>query len=101
MKLKIDLHSHTVSSGHAYSTLIENVQAAEKLGFEALATTDHGPSMPGAPHEYHFYNLLSLPKRIGNVRILRGIEANIIDRQGHSTPNIDSDTIRNNGIFGG
>ena len=89
MKLVMDLHTHTISSGHAYSTLIENVQAAEKLGFEALATTDHGSSMPGAPHEYHFYNLLSLPKRIGNVRILRGIEANIIDRQGQLDMSLD------------
>ena len=56
MKLKIDLHSHTVSSGHAYSTLLENLRAAKEKGLEALAMTDHGPNMPGGPHLYHFYN---------------------------------------------
>lgn len=89
MNLKMDLHTHTVASGHAYSTLLENIQAAEKKGLEAFATTDHGPSMPGAAHLYHFYNLMSLPEKIGNVRILRGIEANIIDRKGQIDISLD------------
>lgn len=89
MNLKMDLHTHTVASGHAYSTLLENVQAAEKKGLEAIATTDHGPSMPGAAHLYHFYNLMVIPEKIRNIRILRGIEANIIDRKGQIDISMD------------
>ena len=89
MKLKIDLHSHTVSSGHAYSTLLENLRAAKEKGLEALAMTDHGPNMPGGPHLYHFYNLLSLPTEYEGIRLLRGVEANIMDRQGQIDLSID------------
>lgn len=89
MNLKMDLHTHTVASGHAYSTLLENAQAAEKKGLEAIATTDHGPAMPGSAHLYHFYNLPIIPEKIGNVRIFRGIEANIIDRKGQIDISLD------------
>ena len=41
-----DLHTHTLVSQHAYSTLYENIQAAREADFYALAITDHGPGMP-------------------------------------------------------
>ena len=50
MKYIIDTHTHTVASGHAYSTLIENAKAASAKGLKALAVTDHGVAMPGGPH---------------------------------------------------
>ncbi len=46
------------------------------------AITDHGPAMPGGPHFYHFGNLRVLPPEIGGVRILKGVEANIINDKG-------------------
>lgn len=82
MKLLADLHVHTVSSGHAYSTLEEYVAQAKKIGLKALAITDHGPAMPGGPHFYHFANMRMIPKMIDGVRVLRGIEANIINDRG-------------------
>ncbi|MFA5114157.1 MAG: PHP domain-containing protein [Candidatus Margulisiibacteriota bacterium] len=82
MKLVADLHVHTVSSGHAYSTLAEYVARAKKIGLQALAITDHGPAMPGAPHYYHFANMRMIPRVIDGVRILRGIEANVINDRG-------------------
>jgi len=82
MKFVADLHTHTISSGHAYSTVLENVRAAADKGLEMIAITDHGPSMPGAPHPYYFGNLKVLPKELFGVRILKGVEANIIDREG-------------------
>lgn len=36
-----DLHTHTISSQHALSTLHENVMMAEKRGLQFIATTDH------------------------------------------------------------
>ncbi|MDN5344965.1 MAG: putative hydrolase [Clostridia bacterium] len=82
MFLEADLHTHTVASGHAYSTVKELAEAAEKRGLKLIAITDHGLKMPGGPHEYHFGNLVALPRKIGQVEILRGVEANILDTDG-------------------
>ena len=82
MKYIADFHVHTVSSGHAYNTIYEYADQAKKKGLKYIAMTDHGPTMGGAPHEYHFANLHSLPQKIKNVRILKGIEANIISTDG-------------------
>jgi len=82
MKLEADLHVHTVSSGHAYSTLEEYVSQAKKIGLKAFAMTDHGPAMPGAPHYYHFLNMPMIPDEIDGVRIFKGVEANIINVEG-------------------
>lgn len=82
MRILVDLHTHTISSGHAYSTIIENAQAAAKRGVTMLAMTDHGPAMPGGPHEYHFGNQRVIPDYLHGVRILKGVEANIINKSG-------------------
>ena len=82
MKLVADLHIHTISSGHAYSTVMENARAAADKGLEMIGITDHGPAMPGAPHIYHFGNMRILPDELFGVRILKGVEANVIDRAG-------------------
>lgn len=82
MQIKADLHVHTVGSGHAYSTLAEVAKAARQKGLKLIAITDHGPGMPDGPHEYYFYNLRAIPEYLYGVRILRGIEANIISKAG-------------------
>ena len=40
MKKLIDIHNHTVASGHAYSSLQEMVQAAASAGIEYFGITD-------------------------------------------------------------
>ena len=82
MEIKADVHTHTISSGHGYSTISENALAASQKGIELLGMTDHGPSMQGAPSLYHFGNLMVLPKFLYGVRILPGVEANIINHEG-------------------
>ncbi|MCM2359458.1 MAG: phosphatase [Geobacteraceae bacterium] len=82
MRIVADMHTHTISSGHAYSTVNELAAEAARKGLLALAITDHGPALPGAPHIYHFGAMRFIPETICGVRILRGIEANIIDRRG-------------------
>ncbi|MBN1499842.1 MAG: phosphatase [Spirochaetes bacterium] len=82
MKAIIDIHTHTYASGHAYSTLQENVYAAAERGLKIMAVTDHAPKMPGGAHIYYFWNLRVLPEYINNVRILRGVEANILNIKG-------------------
>ncbi|MHB8170240.1 MAG: phosphatase [Thermincolia bacterium] len=82
MKLVADLHVHTIASGHAYSTIEEILNAAADKGLEIVGISDHGPSMPGGPDLYHFGNLRVLPEEWKGVRLLKGVEANIIDHTG-------------------
>ncbi|HEY3375734.1 MAG TPA: phosphatase [Candidatus Aquicultor sp.] len=80
--IEADLHVHTVASGHAYSTVDEITREAAKRGLKMVAITDHGPCLPGGAHRYHFWNLRIMPPELHGVRILRGIEANIINEAG-------------------
>lgn len=82
MKSIIDMHTHTIVSGHAYSTIQENIEVACRNELRFLGVSDHAPAMPGGPHLYYFSNLRILPKRINGVRILKGSEVNIINFQG-------------------
>lgn len=82
IQVKTDLHCHTVASSHAYSTVAEMALWAAKAKLEAIAITDHGPAIPDAPHSWHFENLGILPKEIDGVRLLRGVEVNILDGLG-------------------
>ncbi|MFW6035775.1 MAG: phosphatase [Halothermotrichaceae bacterium] len=79
MKISIeaDLHTHSIASGHAYSTIAELAKAAQQKGLKMIAITDHGPLMPGGPHDYYFGNLRVIPDSINGVKILTGVEANI------------------------
>ncbi len=47
-----------------------------------IAITDHGPALPGGPHLYYFGNQRVLPDEIGGVRVLKGVEANIMNEKG-------------------
>ena len=78
-----DLHTHTIVSGHAYTTLMENIEHCAKNGIKILGTSEHAPSMPGAPHYWYFGNLKVVPRVINGVTILRGCEANILDVEGN------------------
>lgn len=89
MKYVLDVHTHTIVSGHAYSTLLENAKYASEIGLELLGTTDHGPSMPGAPHEWYFGNLKVLPRELFGVTMLYGCEANIVDYEGNLDLTVD------------
>ncbi len=95
MKFAVDTHTHTYASGHAYSTLIENARAAKEHGLKLFCTTDHAPSMPGAPYYWFFINQKVLSRFIEGVGIIRGIEANVMNVQGEIDvhpevyPNID------------
>ncbi len=50
--------------------------------FLAIACTDHGPGAPRRPHLWHFGNMDVLPPSIEGVRVLHGMEANVMDFSG-------------------
>ena len=78
----LDVHTHTVASGHAYGTVMEMAKAASDAGLELLAITDHAPKMPGSCHEFHFVNFKAIDKELYGVKILMGAELNIMDFKG-------------------
>lgn len=82
MKALVDLHTHTIASGHAYSTWSENVREAKKRGLLAIGISEHAMMMPGTCGELYFTNFKVLPEHIGEMRVLNGIEANIMDYNG-------------------
>lgn len=82
MKLTFDMHTHTVAAGHAYSTLQENIAAAQARGLTSLGFSEHGPKMPGGPYVLFFGNFKVIPRQYGNLRLYCGAEANILDDNG-------------------
>nr|WP_317284045.1 phosphatase [uncultured Sellimonas sp.] len=82
MKITVDTHSHTIMSGHAYSSMNEMIEAAKNKGLEALAITEHAPQMPGTCHEFYFQNYRVIPRKRGNMTLMVGAELNILDENG-------------------
>lgn len=82
-RIEADLHTHTLASDHAYSTIMELVAEAARKGLKGIAVTDHGPALPDAPCMMHFGNLKSIPRMMNGVLTLRGVEANLIDYEGN------------------
>lgn len=83
MNAIIDLHCHTIASGHAYSTLKENIDEAKLKGLKYVGVSDHAPNMPGSTHPFYFGNLGVIKEEINEVKVLKGIEANIMDFDGN------------------
>ncbi len=79
----LDVHTHTLVSGHAYNTIWEMAQGASAMGLELLGITEHAPQMPGSCHEFYFANLKAVPRKIAGIRVLLGIELNIMDYEGN------------------
>lgn len=85
MNIKIDTHTHTLVSGHAFSTIAEMAAEAKRKGLDLLAITDHAPSMPGSTGIFYFQMLPMIerdfPKHYG-IPILFGSELNILNSDG-------------------
>ena len=84
MRPLMDLHTHTLASGHAYSnsTLKENLEEAKKMGLKVLGTSEHARMMPGTAPLIYFQNVKVIPKEVDGIRLYNGIEANIFDEHG-------------------
>ena len=83
MRDVLDTHTHTLASGHAYSTIRENIRAGAEKGLELLAITEHAPRMPGSCHDFYFHNLKVVDRRAYEIPVLLGVELNILDPAGH------------------
>ena len=79
MRIELDTHTHTLASGHAYSTIAEMIDAAAQKGLKLLGITEHAPAMPGSCKEFYFHNLKILPRFQRGVELMFGVELNIMD----------------------
>ena len=88
---RCDIHTHTLYSRHAYSTVREDVLAAREAGLDLLGVTDHFSDMlfPGTDlghadlRDYqHFINMGVWPRTWEGVRLLHGMEADIRTLEG-------------------
>ena len=83
MGFVMDLHTHTLVSGHAYNTMREMARAAADKGLEVLGITEHAPEMPGTCQHFYFHNLKIVERSMYGVELLLGAEVNILDYEGH------------------
>lgn len=83
IKALVDVHTHTIASGHAYSTLHEMVTAARQKGLKVYGITEHGPAFPGTCSTMYFRNFGIIPRQWDDMRLLMGAEMNIMDTEGH------------------
>lgn len=83
MDIVVDAHTHTVSSSHAFSTVLENVSYAKEHGMKMIGCTDHAHRMKGGAYPSFFWNLRVLSRVINDVIVLKGTEANIMDDKGN------------------
>lgn len=79
----LDVHTHTIASGHAYNTIDEMITEAKKKNLKLLGISDHCFDMPGSSHSYYFsnFNVLKKVKQSKELEVLFGCEANIIETE--------------------
>ena len=83
MTLEVDTHTHTILSGHAWSTLRENCCAARGRGMKGLCLTEHAPGIEGGAPSFIPHSQRMLPQEVEGIRVYQGIEVNILDHQNH------------------
>ena len=88
MDYLLDVHTHTIASGHAYNSMMEMAKAGFDKGLKLLGITEHAPMMPGTCHSLYFHNLKVVPRTMCGIEVMLGVELNILDYDGH----IDLDT---------
>lgn len=81
-----DMHTHTLYSRHAYSTIQENVAAAAERGLEIFGSADHFSAMLFPEQDIrnfqHFINMEVWPREWMGVTVLRACEADILTLEG-------------------
>lgn len=83
MKSLIDVHTHSIASGHAYSSLTEMIAEGQRKGLSILGVTEHGISVPGTCDPLYFKSYWVVPRQYGSMRLMLGAELNILDTEGH------------------
>lgn len=82
-QVKFDLHTHSIASGHGTLDSISTMagKAAGK-GLSILGISDHGPGTVNSGSVSYFQGLVVAPKIRYHIRILYGVELNILNENG-------------------
>ncbi|WP_425449498.1 PHP domain-containing protein [Dethiothermospora halolimnae] len=93
MKIFGDYHTHTVYS-HGKGTIRQNVESAIKKGLKEIAICDHGPGhISYGVKKSNFLKIRKeiddLNKEYDNIKVLMGVECNIIGYDGEIDINDD------------
>ena len=75
----LDIHTHTLASGHAYGTIREMAQAASEKHLQLLGVSEHAPGIPGTVEPIYFSTLSVVPRNLYGVEIIHGCEINILN----------------------
>ncbi|HEY9574893.1 MAG TPA: PHP domain-containing protein [Lachnospiraceae bacterium] len=74
----LDLHTHTIASGHGSLDTIERLaKTASQRGIKLLGISDHAPGTLGSAKPSYFKNLRYAPKERHQIHLLYGVELNI------------------------
>ena len=73
-KYLLDIHTHSIASGHAYGIIREMAQAASGRGLKLLGISEHGPGMPGTFPAIYFCNLGLVPRFLYGVRCFLAVK---------------------------
>lgn len=77
--LQLDIHTHTLASGHAYGTIREMARAAVQKELKLLGISDHAPGIQGTCDPIYFSNLRVAPKSMDGTEIMYGCEINVLN----------------------
>lgn len=91
--IELDLHTHTIVSGHAYSTITEMAKEASEKGLKILGITDHAKGLPGTCEDIYFMNLGVVSRQLFGIELLLGAEINILNYEGELS--LDEKCIKN------
>lgn len=80
----LDIHTHTIASGHAYGTVREMVSAAKEAGLQLLGISEHAPGIPGTTNPFYYTNLGAIPRVINGVELVHGCELNVLNDKSFS-----------------
>lgn len=84
--LRLDIHTHTIVSGHAYGTIREMAVEAKEKNLEMVGFSEHAPGIPGTCTYMYFANLRMAPKELYGVKLLYGSELNVMNDRTFSIP---------------
>ena len=89
-QILVDTHCHTYASFHAMCSISDVLNQAKRRGLEAVAITDHHPSIDehagedrvrGADFAYFSVFCERFKNQDADIEMLKGIELNILDRE--------------------
>lgn len=80
---ELDIHTHTIASGHASAATITDMAKAAAAGnLKLLGISDHGPATLGGGKPSYFRSLAHAQKQRFGVEMLYGVEVNILNNDG-------------------